>query len=191
MDFAEIAIFAMLSSNIVAMMGFGAVSLQTEKKNFFYMIAVTMCSIVAIICSGIIYCLIYEFVLIPLSATDLKLLVIVLLSLISTFLVRMLLKKISKEYYWLYVRGYSFAIENVICIGTLLLVDFTSGVWAAMFELGVFSIGFLLVQILFFSIYAKIDNKSNLKPARNVPLMLYTLSILSMIIYVIATALVV
>ena len=53
MDFAEIAIYAILSSNIVAIMGFGSVSLQTEKKNFLYMIAISMCSIVSIILSGL------------------------------------------------------------------------------------------------------------------------------------------
>jgi len=191
MDFAEIAIYAILSSNIVAIMGFGSVSLQTEKKNFLYMIAISMCSIVSIILSGIVYCLLYQYVLVPLEATDLRLFVIVLLSLLATFTVRAILKNLSKEYYWLYVRGYSFAIENVVCIGTLLMVDFYSGVWAAMFELGVFSMGFLIVQILFFSLYAKLDNSNNFKPARNVPLMLYTLSVLSMIIYVITTTLLV
>jgi len=182
-EFALIAISAIFSSNIIAVAGVGAVSLQSEKRNFLYMLTSSLFVILPVIIVGIIYSIIHQFILVPLGGEYLKLFIVVLLSVLSAFTTRTIVRFISKEYYLLYERTYALPVQTAICAGTMLIIDFSKVVFFTIFELGMFCVGFLLVQIIFYALYERLDNNYVLKPARNVPLMLYTLGIVSMILY--------
>ena len=182
-QFIVLAIAAIFSSNIVSVCGVGAITLQSEKKNFGYMLASTFCFILSIIVTGLLYCVIEKYVLIPLKADYLKLLVVVLISVTLAFISRAVLKPISKEVYFLYEKSYSLPVQSAVTIGTMFIVDFSADIFNVMFSLAMFCVGFLIVQIIFYALYEKLDNTYNLKPARNVPIMLFTLAIVSMILY--------
>lgn len=181
-QFALMAIVAIFSSNIVSVAGIGAISLQAEKKNFGYMLASTVCVALSVLVTGLIYKAVDQFLLARFNAEFLKLFVVVLLALIIAFLTKALLKFVSKEIYFLYEKSYSLAIQSAITVGTMFIIDFSAGFMDVMFMLAVYCVGFFLVQILFYALYDRLDNSSVLKPARNVPLMLIALSIVSMIL---------
>ena len=64
-----------------------------------------------------------------------------------------------------------------------LFIDFSAKLTMSLYALAMYLVGYLLAQILFFALYERLDSTDTLKPARNVPVMLYTLSILGMILY--------
>ncbi len=184
-EFALVAITAIFSSNVVCMAGVGAVSLQSEKRNFVYMLSSAMCIIVSVIIAGLVYFCINEYILVALGAEYLKLFVVLLLSVLMSFASRAILKVASKELFFIYEKSHGLPIQTAVCVGTLLLVNFAQRFLMVMFELAMFCVGFLLVQILFYALYERLDNSYTLKPARNIPVMLYTLSVVSMIFYVV------
>jgi len=184
-EFARIAILAIFSSNIIAVTGIGAISLQSEKRNFIFMLVSALCTTLPIIFSGLIYFVVENYILLPLNAEYLKLFVLAILVVVFSYLVRILLKKVSKEEFFLFEKTYGLPGQIAIGIGTLCLVDFANTFYIIMFELAMFSVGYLLIQIIFYALYERIDNRYTVKAARNVPLMLYSLSLISMVLYAI------
>jgi len=92
----------------------------------------------------------------------------------------------SKEDYFLHERSYEFPIQVAVTVGALMVVDFSGTILMTMFTLGMFIVGYLLTQIIFYALYERLDNSYTLKPARNVPLMLFTLSVACMIFYAVS-----
>ncbi len=187
--YALIAISAILSSNIVAV-GVGAVSLQSEKRNFIFMLTTTLCQILSIFVVGILYNVIEIYVLVPLKAEYLKLFIVVCLSCVCAFLSKYAVKAISKEQFFYFEKSYTLPVQSAVTAGTMFLVSFSSSIVDTLYTLAMFSVGYLLVQVIFYSLYERLDNTYALKAARNVPLMLYTLSALCMIFYAVSAMLV-
>ena len=77
-EFVIIAIVSILVSNIVSVAGIGAVSLQSEKRNFVYMIVSSICIILPIIMTGMLYWVIHTYLLVPYEAEFLKLFILML-----------------------------------------------------------------------------------------------------------------
>lgn len=186
-EFALIAVSAILSSNVVAMSGVGAISLQAEKRNFLYMLANTLCVVLSALVSGALYFVVHNYVLVAASSTELMLSVIVIFAVLTSFVSSAILKATSKEIYFLYESSYGLPIQTLVVVGILLLGDFTRSFGMSMYELLMMCVGYIIVQFVFYPIYDKLDNHHTLKPARNIPLMLYCLSIMAMIFYMVAT----
>ena len=91
--------------------------------------------------------------------------------------------------FYLYEKSYSFPVQIAVSIGFLLSINTANQLSMVMFELAMYCVGFILVQLIFYALYEKMDNKNTLKPAKNVPLMLFTLSIVSLLLYVVGTLL--
>ena len=104
-----------------------------------------------------------------------------ILAVIFTYISRYIVKVVSVEQFYLYEKSYQFAIQTITIVAVLLLINYSKPFLTVMFQLAMFSVGFMIVQLLFYPLYEKLDNTKVLKPARNVPLILYTLSILAMI----------
>lgn len=185
-EFLAITLTALLTSNVVASLGYGAISLQSEKRNVFYMLTASMITIVTTIVAGLAYFFINKHVLIGMDLEFLRAFVIVFLSSGLAFLSRILVKYMSREMFFLYEKSYQFATQIIISVSILLIVSYHVEFTATMFELATYSLGFLVVQFIFFPLYAKMDNLNSFKPARNIPLTLYILSIISMIIYTVS-----
>ena len=105
---------------------------------------------------------------------------------ISLFVSRILIKLVSKEDYYLYEKSYSLPLQVAIVVGALVVIDFHTTFLMSLYTLAMYGLGYLIVQLFFYAIYEKIDNNFVVKPARNVPLMLITLSFISMILYAVA-----
>ena len=185
-QFIAITLTALLTSNVVASLGYGAISLQSEKRNFFYMLTASMITIVSTIVAGLAYYFINLHLLIGMDLEFLRAFVIVFLSVMMAFLSRLLVKAISREMFFLYEKSYQFATQSILSVSILLIVSYHAAFTDTMFELATYCLGFLVVQFIFFPLYAKMDNLNSFKPARNIPLTLYILSIISMIIYTVS-----
>ena len=97
-----------------------------------------------------------------------------------------IIKAISKAQFFYYEKSYGLAVQTAVTIATILLFDFAqagTGFVDILFTLAMFSVGYLLVQFVFYGLYERLDNNYSVKPARNVPLMLYISSVLCMCCY--------
>lgn len=184
-EFALVAITAILSSNVVTVSGVSSASLQSEKRNFWFMVASSLCIILSTILSGLAVSAINSYLLIRFDLEFLRLYIAVLLAVVFAFVSRSILKFASPELFYLYEVSYSLPIQTAVNVGILMAIDYTRTFMMTMFELAMFSCGFLLVQFLFYALYERLDNTHALKPARNIPLMFFTLSIVGIILYVV------
>lgn len=185
-ELISIAIMAILTSNIVSFAGVGAISLQSEKRSFKFMLISSISVITIFVLTGMMTFVFEKFVLVPLNAEFLKLYIIVLIVVVFAFIEKIILKKASREIYFLYEKSYSLPITVAVVVGSVLMVDFSFSFGLVMFELAMFSVGYVLVQVIFYALFERLDNTKVLKPARNVPLMLFTLSIVGMILYAVS-----
>lgn len=181
-EFALLAINAIFISNIMTYYGYGLIGLQTEKKNFLYLIISCATTIMGVIVGGVSVFAVVNYVLIPLDVVFLKMFIIVFIALVMSYLSRLLIKFTSKESFYLFEKSYQFAAQTVLMVGIMLVFDYTLSLLNSMFLITMYCAGYILVQLLMYAIYDKLDNGHNLKPARNVPLMLYTISIIGIIL---------
>ena len=184
-EFAAVALTAIFSSNIISSAGVGTATLQSEKRSFWFMVVSSLCVIVSTILSGLLVSVLNTYVFAKFDLEYLRLFVAVLLAVIMAFLSRTILKFASQEMFYLYEKSYSFPIQTAINVGTILVINYATTFLKIMFELAMFCVGFLLVQILFYPLYERLDSVNSLKPARNIPLMFFTLSIVGIILYVV------
>lgn len=181
MEFVQMLILGVLSSNIIACTGYGVISLQSEKRSFLFVLTTLATTISTILVAGLLFSVLNIYVLIPLNVEFLGIIIMAILAVVFTYISRYIVKVVSVEQYYLYEKSYQFAIQTITIVAVLLLIDYSKSFLTVMFQLAMFSVGFMLVQLLFYPLYEKLDNTKVLKPARNVPLILYTLSILAMI----------
>jgi len=177
---------AIFSSNIVACSGVAATSLQSEKKNFSFMLISSFFTVLSIFICGVLYGVLETYLLKAQDMVYLKLFIITCLACVCAFVSKALVKVMSKEDYFLHERSYEFPIQVAVTVGALMVVDFSGTILMTMFTLGMFIVGYLLTQIIFYALYERLDNSYTLKPARNVPLMLFTLSVACMIFYAVS-----
>lgn len=180
-EFLTVFLVGILSSNIIACTGYGAISLQSEKRNFLFVLTTLATTICSALVAGVLFSVLNIYVFIPMNVEFLGILVMAILTTLCTYVSRVIVKAISIEQYYLYEKSYQFAIQTITIMGILLLIDYSASLLNVMFQISMFCVGFLLVQLLFYPIYERLDNSKVLKPARNVPLILYTLSVLAMI----------
>lgn len=185
-EFGLIAVSAIFSSNIVASSCVGAVSLQSEKRNFGFMIFTAFLTILSIILTGLVYFLLEKYLLVQLEAEFLKLFIVVCFACIFAFISKSIIKAVNKEDYYFYEKSYQLPVQTAVTVGTVMIIDFSAKFVTTLYVLAMYSAGFLLVQLIFYGLYERVDNNNTLKPARNVPSMLLILSVVSMILYAVS-----
>ena len=181
-EFALMAIVGILSSNVVTGAGYAVISLQSEKRNLLFMLISMAMTIVSTIIAGLLYSVLQLYVLQPLEVEFLGLFIMILFSFVISYASRAIVNFVSKEQFYLYEKSYQFAIQTIVMIAVMLLVDYSGSFLNVMFQISMFCSGFLIVSVLIYPLYERLDNNKAFKPARNIPLLLYTLSILAMII---------
>lgn len=181
-EFITMLIVGMLSSNVISGVGYGAVSLQSEKRNFVFVLTTLATTITTTIFVGLLYAVLNVYVFIPMDVEFLGVMSMAILEVSFTYLTRFIVKVLSVEQYYLYEKSYQFAIQTILVMGVMLLINYDNSFLNIMFQLAMYCVGFLGVQLLFYPLYERLDNSKNLKPARNVPLVLYTLAVVAMIL---------
>lgn len=180
-EFVEMLLIGVLASNIVSGVGFGAITLQSEKRNFKFVLTTLLTTIITTVIVGLIYAVLNMYVFVPYNVEFIGVMTIAVLAVCFTYLSRYIVKVISVEQYYLYEKSYQFAIQTILTIGVLLLVNYDQSLVNVVYQLAMYCLGFLGVQLIFYPLYERLDNRKVLKPARNVPLMIYVLAVLAMI----------
>ena len=181
MQIGMIILNAIFLSNIVTGVGSGVIGLQSDKKNLFFLSISCITTVLSVLIGGLAVYAFITYVLVPLKFEFLKTFVIVLISLIMSYISRVVTKYISRECFYLYERSYQFAAQTIIMVGVLVFVDLSGTLVDGLVLIAGYLVGYLLVQIVVFALHDKIDSKYNFKPARNVPVLLYTLCIIGII----------
>ena len=182
MDITMIVLNAIFFSNIISYLGCGIIGLQSDKKNFLYLLVSCASTIIGVILGEMLIYLVLNNILIPLKFEFLKMFVIILVALIMAYLSRIIIKYTSKESFYLFERSYQFAAQTVLMVGIMIVTDLSQTFLNSLYIVAAYCAGYLLVQLLMYALYDKIDSRNNFKPARNVPVLLYTLSIIGIIL---------
>ncbi len=175
-----------VAENVLLTNGFGALALQRNKNNFWFILVNSLCVGLSIIAGAVLYNLIYRYILDPYNLEKLSILVIILLSGLLNFLSLELIKLTSKEMYYYYDSTYSFVINLALVIAILFLVNPASGIIDTLCYSGFTAVVYILTSLLFASIYKRLHNKKVSVVVRPVPITILTMAILTMIIYVIS-----
>lgn len=180
-EFVVMLLAGVLSSNVISGTGYAAISLQSEKRSFVFMLVSAFATICSAIIAGLAYSALKIYALDAFDISFLSLFAMMIIVVIVAYISRLIIKLASAEQYYLYEKSYQFAIECAVIISILLLINYNNSFLNVMFQLAMFCLGFLLVQVLFYPLYERLDNKRAFKAARNIPLMLYALAVLAMI----------
>ena len=173
---------AIFFSNIITYYGSGIIGLQSDKKNFLYLILSSVCTVFGVIIGEIAIFALENYVLVPLGVLFLKTYIIVFIALIMSLLTKVVIKKTSRVCYYIYEKSYQFAAQTIILVGILMVVDLSKDFLTSLYLTAAFCVGYLLIQIIMYPLYDKIDSRNNFKPARNVPVLLYTIGIIGLIL---------
>ena len=98
-----------------------------------------------------------------------------------SLIARSLIKAISRESFYLYEKSYQFAAQVVVMTAVILVLDLSQSFLNNLYIVAGYMAGYLLVQVLMFALYDKLDSRNTFKPARNVPVLLYTLCLIGII----------
>ena len=182
MQIGLIVLNAVFLSNIVTYFGGGIISFQSDKKNLLYFILSTVTTVLGVILGAMLIFVVQNYVLSVVKMEFLKTFVIVLISIIMSLIARAIIKSISRESFYLYEKSYQFASQTVVMVAVMFVLDLSQTFLNSLYIVAGYAAGYLLVQILMFALYDKLDSKNTFKPARNVPVLLYTLCIIGMIL---------
>jgi len=89
----------LVTSNVMFTNGFGALGLQRNKSNLWFVLYNTFTMILVILACSSLYSLVYMYLLVPYNLDRLGILVIVMFAAISNFGVLEITKLVNKEMY--------------------------------------------------------------------------------------------
>lgn len=173
-------------SNVMLTNGFGALALQRNKNNLWFVLLNSVTVMVVMLSCCSLYGVIYMFLLDPFNVTRLGIIVMVLLSGIANFCVLEIIKLTNKEMYYYYDMTYSFVINLGLTVGMMLCINFNQGFTEMLIESSLVVLGYVIVSLLFGLIYKRLHNQKVSRLLRPVPITISVMAVLSMIIYAIS-----
>jgi Na+-translocating ferredoxin:NAD+ oxidoreductase RnfA subunit len=185
---AAVVLTILVTSNVLLTNGFGALTLQRGKNNYWFVLLNCVFTFAILVASACIYSAIYNYLLDPYNLEDLGILIIVMLAGAFGFIQLELTKLLSKEMYYYYDATYSYIINLGTTVGMLLCIDVTNSVGLAVVNACLVGVAYALVSILFALIYSRLHCKKVSRMFRPVPITILTISVLAMIIYAISLA---
>ncbi len=183
-----IVLTLLLLSNIILTNGFGALSLQSNKKSFRFIILNSVCMFIVLMSCCSLYGILYTYILDLYNLEKLGLVIIVLFAGIANFGILELIKLLNKEMYYYYDITYSFVVNMAVTIGILFVVNFKQSFGMMISEAALISSGYIIVNVLFACVYARLHNQKISRNARPIPITIITMSIICMIIYAISVS---
>lgn len=183
-DFA-IVFALMVTGNMLLTNGFGALSLQRNKRNLWFVLLNTFCMAIVMIVCSMLYFVIYKFILDPYNLEPLGILIIILLAGLFNFIIMELIKVSNKEMYFYYDTTYSFVINLGTTIGALFCVNFVESFVSVVISMSFLALGYAIITLLFAFCYSRLHNSKLSKNIRPVPITIITMAVLAMIIYAI------
>ena len=186
MDFSLIALSAIVISNVCSMLGFGFLAVIPHKKNFTFLLVSNLMILVLSIVASAIYFVLYNFVFIPLECTELAVFTTTVIVLLLDFIGLCILKVVSKDSYYHYEKNFMFVVHAVVVIGMLFASNVSLDFASYIFSIAMQFVGLFIVNVLFFALNHRINNKSMPEHIRALPPQLAILSVIALICFLIS-----
>ena len=186
MNLSLIALSAIVISNVCFSLGFGTLAIIPHKKHSVFMLTSSlMILIMSAICSSAYYFL-YNYVFVPLDMAELALFALTIIVLLVNFIAQMILKNLAKEVYFHYEKNFTFVVHVVVVLGMALASNLSFEFPYYLFSIGMQFLGLFAVNIIFFALNSRINNKFLPEQTRALPPQLALMSVLSLIGYLVA-----
>jgi Na+-translocating ferredoxin:NAD+ oxidoreductase RnfA subunit len=176
----------LVTQNVLLTNGFGVLELQRGKINYYFVLLNSFCMLIMLLAGTACYSALYTYLLDPYNVEELGILVIVLLSGGFGFVELQLIKLINKEMYYYYDASYSYVTNLGVLVGVLYIINVADGVLQALFEATIVGISYIVVSPLFALVYSRVHSKKISRNFRPVPITIFTMAVLSMVIYAIS-----
>lgn len=186
MDLSLIALSAIVVSNVCSMMGFGFLAVIPHKKNFTFLLVSNLMILLLSVASSALYYLLYNFVFLPFECTELALFTTTVIVLLLDFAGLCLLKAFSKESYFHYEKNFMFVVHAVVVIGMLFASNVALDFLPYIFSIVMQFVGLFVVNIIFFALNHKINNKSMPEHIRALSPQLVILSVVALICFLVS-----
>ena len=179
----------LVTSNVMFTNGFGALGLQRNKSNLWFVLYNTFTMILVILACRSLYSLVYMYLLVPYNLDRLGILVIVMFAAISNFGVLEITKLVNKEMYYYYDATYSFVVNMGLTIGIMFTIDYSLQFGPIKVYACLVAAGYAIATLVFSFAYLRLHNQKISKIFRPVPITILAMSVVAMIIYAITIAL--
>lgn len=173
-----IFITSMFTSNVCVGTGFAVPSLLAYKRSFAYTAILSAVFAFNLILSGVVYFLIYNYVLLTTATEFLSLFIMVLFAGIFSFVAYFFIKAVNKQAFYVYEKSYTFLLMMVSVLGILISTTANQTFSNYFFTLLFSAIGFLFINFFIYGAYFKINGTYAPKYLKGLPLMLITLSVI-------------
>lgn len=181
MTLSSIALSATIVYNVCFYFGFGLLGVIPHKKHAFFMLVSNfMLLVMSIVCSALYY-LLYNFVLVPLECKELSLFAMTVIVLLVDFVAMMVLKALSKENYYHYEKNFLFVVHAIVTLGMVFVSNVTAMFTEFLFSVVMQFVGLLVVNLLFFALNGRINNKFMPEHIRALPPQLILMAVLALV----------
>jgi len=176
----------LVTQNVVLTNGFGAITLQRNKNNIWFVLYNCFTMMLVILACTSLYGVFYVYLLDPYNLERLGILIMILFSAASNFGVLEITKLVNKEMYYYYDATYSFVINMGVSTAILFVTDFSLAFSQLMINACFIAIAYVIASLLFAFAYKRLHNTKISRIFRPVPVTIITMSIIAMIIYAIS-----
>lgn len=185
MSLSAIALSTVIVSNVCSGLGFGILGVIPHKKNVVFLLTSNMMILALSIVSSMLYFVLYNFVLLPFECTELAVFIMTTIVLLLDFVAMCILKAASAESYYHYEKNFMFVVHAVVVLGMIFASNLALDFATYIFSIGMQFIGLFVVNLLFFSLNHKVNNKMLPEHVRALPPQLAVMSVISLICYLI------
>ncbi|MBQ7453066.1 MAG: hypothetical protein IJS68_02225 [Clostridia bacterium] len=167
----------MLTSNVCTSSALAVPTLSAYKRSFPYTALMGFLFSFILICSGVGYYLIYSL-LEDYSVQYAKLMIIVALVGLFSFLGYFIFRALNKEAFYIYEKSYTFLFMFVSCVGVLIYSIVNQVFVNYILSLVFYSLGFVIVNFIVYGAYYKINGPYAPNSLRGLPLLLVLMAII-------------
>jgi len=185
MNIGTLILSSVVANNAAFVNGFGLVGVIPHKKNtVFMLISNLMIMVMSIICSAAYY-VFYNYVFIPLNLEELLLFAITLIVLLVDFIAMLILRSVGAEIYYHYEKNFTFVVHAIVVLGLALTANIALEFHVFMISVFMQFVGFFIVNVIFFALNSRINNRTLPDQVRALPPQLALMGVLALIGYLI------
>lgn len=183
-------LFACVVTNNVGLQGIGMLEVQNPKKNFGFVALVSGSICLMATLTALVYYFIQNYFLAAFELQFMKIFILTVLVGMEAFAVSAIVRKMSKEIYFLFDKNYSFLNLIAITVGILLTVDFSASLLMVVLNALFLGIGFMLINFMFYAYEDRIQTKDVNVAFRSLPITMFIVAFIGMLFYAISMLLI-
>ena len=183
MELGLIAFTAAIVSNVCFSFGFGILNVIPHKKHTVFMLVSNFMLILESLICTTAYYLLYNYVFLPFDLVEIATFALMAIVLLVEFLSMQILRKTSKENYYHYEKNFLFVVHVVILAGLAITCNLALDIWHMLFYAGMQFVGMFVVNIIFYALNSRINNRTLPDQTRALAPQLVVMAVLALIGY--------